>query len=90
MTIWVHLSQVPEPVRLALSEAEKPFLDEDARLEAATLRALRQERLRARVSVLVRAAIEGGLTTRSAIQVVELHTGLSAGHVRRLFYRRNP
>ncbi len=90
MTSWSHLSELPEPVRQALRDVEAPFLQDDSRLEAsiAYLQAMRQERTALRVACLVRAALSEGLTTRRALRVVELHTGLSSGAVRNHFYRR--
>lgn len=88
MRAYGHLSDLPEGVRAALRDAEAPLREEDARLEEATLRALRVERLRARVPILVRAALAQGLSLRDAFLVVEIHSGVSMGHIRRLFYRR--
>lgn len=87
---WSHLSQLPETVRVALAEAEQPFRAEDEQLERATVRVLRQERLRSRIPVLVQALLDRTVPLRRAIAAVALHTGLSEGHVRRLYYERKP
>lgn len=90
MTPFSHLSELPEGVRQALQAVERPFLQEDAQLEnsIAYLQAMRRERTTLRIACLVHAALEAGLTTRKALRVVELHTGLSSGAVRTHFYRR--
>lgn len=86
--IWVHLSQVPAEVREALATAEEPFREEDARLEEAILRSLREQRLRARVQALLQAARGRGLSLRQAFTAVSLHAGLADGLVRQIHYRR--
>lgn len=86
--IWSHISHLPEDVRAALGTAEQPFREEDAALEQATVRVLRQERLRTRVPVLVQALLNRGIGSRQACLAVALHTGLHEKHVQRLYYER--
>ena len=87
---WAHLADVPEVFREALGRAEEPFRLEDQELERATIRTLRETRLRSRVPVLVDAAMAQGLCLVDALNLVALHLGLSYGHTRRLFYRGRP
>lgn len=88
MTCWVHVSQIPDPVREALDACDAPQRQEDERLEVALLRAARAERLRARVPALVRAAMGTGISVRQAIQAVALHSGLSEAYVKALYYAK--
>jgi hypothetical protein len=87
---WSHLSELPEGVRQALQSVEAPFRQEDAQLESsiAYLQAMRRERTALRIACLVRAALAAGMSTRKALRVVELHTGLSSGAVRTHINRR--
>ena len=85
---WAHLADVPEAFREALAKAENPFRLEDQELERATIRTLRDTRLRARVPVLVDAAVGQGLCLVDAINLVALHLGVSFGYVRMYYYGR--
>jgi hypothetical protein len=75
-------------MREAMTTAEAPFKAEDQALEHATVRTLRQERLKARVPALVQALVAQSIPTRQAVNAVALHTGLSEGYIHRIYFGR--
>lgn len=84
----VHVVQVEPALRQAIEEANAAFQREDEDLERATLKALRETRLQARVPVLCAAAraVRPNLSVRRMLIAVSLVTGISRTWVETLYY----
>lgn len=90
--IWSHVSQLPEQVKTVLSAELERAKIEDQALEAATVKAIRENRLIMRVPRLCRSLKDRHpeLAMRKVFIAVALVTGLSESHVRDTFYASQP
>ena len=83
-----HLSMIPTDVAITISALSQKLDQEDARLEHALLSSLRAQRLSSRIPALVEALAKHHpeLSNRSIFRILEVYTGVSVGHIRRLTY----
>lgn len=86
---WSHVQDLPLALRATLDRVTKPLKVHEAEQEAAILRAIRAVRVQERVDYLVPVVCQAhpDLPLTAVFEAVALHTGLTAGHVRNLYYR---
>jgi len=87
-SLWAHMSEIPEELRRVLDAELEQGEVEDKALIAATLAAIRQQRLTMRIPKMCRALriTHPELPKRKVFVAVALVTGISEGHIRDLYY----
>ena len=87
--MWAHISELPEPLRRVLDREAAAAEHEAAAIIQAATASIRSTHLSASVPALCRALRVHApeLNNREVFQAVSLRLGLSAPHVRDLFYR---
>ena len=84
--IWVHITQVPDPIRGRMDQISAAYRLEAERIEQSTVKTLRQELLKSYIPQMVDAVVSEGQSLRAGFKAVALQMGLSDSYIQQLYY----